>query len=203
MSLRTARSQFQQNQFVVFFSIAEMVEMSDVNHVNILYAIALMLLSRATKLQVPISEQTKSTLQTWFTQTKNETYAKELKNAWAVGLEAFFKVVSGKLQKEDTFREEVKVTYERRVSDLSNMIDRIAAAIQTATKKEVLVIIDDLDKLDVSVVDSIYRDNINALFSPNIRSDRRSRLIISPALAVITSCGWGSAINGLHNPASA
>jgi hypothetical protein len=203
MSLRTARSQFQQNQFVVFFSIAEMVEMLDVNHVNILYAIALMLLSRATKLQVPISEQTKSTLQTWFTQTKNETYTKELKNAWAVGLEAFFKVVSGKPQKEDTFREEVKVTYERRVFDLSNMIDRIAAAIQTATKKEVLVIIDDLDKLDLSVVESIYRDNINALFSPNIWSDRSSRLIISPLLDVITSCCWGIAISGLQNPASA
>ena len=177
--------------------------MLDVNHVNILYAIALMLLSRATKLQVPISEQTKSTLQTWFTQTKNETYTKELKNAWAVGLEAFFKVVSGKPQKEDTFREEVKVTYERRVFDLSNMIDRIAAAIQTATKKEVLVIIDDLDKLDLSVVESIYRDNINALFSPNIWSDRSSRLIISPLLDVITSCCWGIAISGLQNPASA
>ena len=35
--------------------------------------------------------------------------------------------------------------------ELSDTIDRIAAAIQTATKKEVLVIIDDLDKLDLSV----------------------------------------------------
>jgi predicted AAA+ superfamily ATPase len=31
--------------FVSFFSIADMVEMSDVNHINILYAIALKLLS--------------------------------------------------------------------------------------------------------------------------------------------------------------
>ena len=31
------------------------------------------------------------------------------------------------------------------------------------------MIIDDLDKLDLSVVEAIYRDNINALFSPNIR----------------------------------
>jgi hypothetical protein len=49
------------------------------------------------------------------------------------------------------------------------MIDRIAAAVQVATGKEVLVIIDDLDKLDLSLVETIYRDNINALFSPNIR----------------------------------
>ncbi len=42
--------------FVALFSIADMVEMSDVNHINILYAIALKLLSQATKLQVPIPE---------------------------------------------------------------------------------------------------------------------------------------------------
>ncbi|MEO1146069.1 MAG: ATP-binding protein [Cyanobacteria bacterium J06638_22] len=49
------------------------------------------------------------------------------------------------------------------------MIDRIAAAIQAATQKEVLVIIDDLDKLDLPLVISIYRDNINALISPGIQ----------------------------------
>jgi energy-coupling factor transporter ATP-binding protein EcfA2 len=158
----------EQNQFVVFFSIAEMVEMSDVNHVNILYSVALMLLSQATRLKVPIPEQTKSTLQNWFTETKSKTYSEQLKQELALGVD-LFKLITGKLQKEDTFREEIKLTYERRVSDLSNMIDRIAAAIQVATGKEVLVIIDDLDKLDLSLVESIYRDNINALFSPNIR----------------------------------
>jgi nucleoside-triphosphatase THEP1 len=154
--------------FVVMFSIAEMVEMSDVNHFNILYSIALMLLSKATKLQVAIPETTKTNLLNWFTQTKSQTYTDQLKQEMSAGVD-LFNLLIGKLQKEDTFREEIKITYERRVSELSNTIDRIAAAIQTATRKEVLVIIDDLDKLDLSVVESIYRDNINALFSPNIR----------------------------------
>lgn len=154
--------------FVVFFSIANLVEMSDVNHVNILYSIALMLLHRATKLQVPIQETTKQNLLNWFTETKNKTYTDQLKSELATGVD-FFKLFTGKLQKEDTFREEIKITYERRVSDLSKKIDEIAAAIQAATQREVLVVIDDLDKLDLSLVESIYRDNINALFSPNIR----------------------------------
>ena len=154
--------------FVVFFSIAEMVEMSDVNHVNILYAIALMLLSKATKLQVPIPDTTKDNLLNWFTETKSKTYTDQLKQEMSLGVNVL-EFLQGKLQKEDTFRQEIKVTYERRVSELSNTIDRIAAAIQSATGKEVLVIIDDLDKLDLSVVEAIYRDNINALFSPNIR----------------------------------
>ncbi|MGP1385449.1 MAG: P-loop NTPase fold protein [Thainema sp.] len=158
----------QQQHFVVFFSIADMVEMSDVNHVNILYAIALKLLSNATKLQVPIPETTKTKLLNWFTETKTQTYTDQLKQELSVGVD-IFQWLTAKLQKEDTFREEIKLTYEKRVSELSDTIDRIAAAIQAATKKEVLVIIDDLDKLDLSVVEAIYRDNINALFSPNIR----------------------------------
>lgn len=46
-----------------------------------------------------------------------------------------------------------------------------AIIIQTQTKdrKPVLVIIDDLDKLDLSVVEEVYQKNIKSLFSPVIR----------------------------------
>ena len=40
---------------------------------------------------------------------------------------------------------------------------------QLATKKEVLVVIDDLDKLDLPLVRAIFQDNINSLYLPNIR----------------------------------
>ncbi len=154
--------------FVSFFSIAELVEMSDVNHITILYAIALELLHRAIKLQLPIPASTQDALKTWFTQTKSRTYTDDLRQEMAAGGD-FFKLFTAKLQKESAFREEIKETYERRVTDLAQHIDQIAAAIQAATQKEVLVIIDDLDKLDLSVVRAISRDNINALFSPRIR----------------------------------
>lgn len=157
-----------QNWFVEFFSIANLVEMSDVNHVNILYAIALRLLRQAVKWKLPIPDITKNTLLNWFTETKSKTYSEQLKSELSAGAK-FFDFITAKLLREDTFRDEIKITYERQVSDLSGIIDRIAAAIQNATKKQVLVIIDDLDKLDLSVVESIYRDNINALISPKIR----------------------------------
>ena len=70
------------------------------------------------------------------------------------------------LQRERAFREDVNKTFERRVTDLSKQIDRLAKNIEDATNKKVLVIIDDLDKLDLSVVTSIFQDNIKALFSP-------------------------------------
>ena len=165
---RFAELMREQGRFVVFFTIDDMVEMSDVNHINILYSIALQLLSQATRQRIPISEQTKTTLQNWFLETKSRTYTDQLKQEFSVGLD-FYNLLIGKLLREDTFREEIKLTYERRVSELSTNIDRISTAIQTATKKEVLVIVDGLDKLDLPLVEAIYRDNINALFSPNIQ----------------------------------
>jgi energy-coupling factor transporter ATP-binding protein EcfA2 len=157
-----------QGLFVSFFSIADMVEMSAVNHINILYSIALKLLQRAITLQVDIPENVQESLKNWFTQTKSRTYTDQLRQEVGLGGD-FFKLFTAKLQKEDSFREEIKETFERRISDLSQHIDQIAAAIQSATGKEVLVIIDDLDKLDLPVVETIFSDNINALFSPNIR----------------------------------
>jgi energy-coupling factor transporter ATP-binding protein EcfA2 len=163
-----AQNMDEQGHFVTFFSIADMVEMSAVNHINLLYSIALQLLHRADAEQVAISESVQASLRTWFTQTKSRTYTDQLRQEVGLGGD-FFKLFTAKLQKEDSFREEIKETYERRVSDLTQHIDQIAAAIQSVTGKEVLVIIDDLDKLDLPVVETIFSDNINALFSPRIR----------------------------------
>ncbi|MEM1308634.1 MAG: AAA family ATPase, partial [Cyanobacteria bacterium P01_H01_bin.153] len=154
--------------YVARFSIADMVEMSDVNHINILYSIALKLLSQATKRQMPIPEGTKKALINWFTQTKSREYTDQLKQELGVGVD-FYGLFSGKLQREGAFREIIRETYERRVSELSEQINKIAATIQTTRQKEVVVIIDDLDKLDLDVVRPIFQDNVKALFSPQIR----------------------------------
>ncbi len=71
---------------------------------------------------------------TWFTETKSRTYSDQLKQEMGLGGK-FFELFTAKLQKEEAFREEIKQTYERRVSDLSRQIDLIAAAIQAATQK--------------------------------------------------------------------
>src|SRR4028119_974296 len=45
--------------FVVFFSISDTIEMSDVNHINILFAIAVRLMDAAEKQQIPIKKSIK------------------------------------------------------------------------------------------------------------------------------------------------
>ncbi|MGI2909064.1 P-loop NTPase fold protein [Tolypothrix sp. VBCCA 56010] len=158
----------QQEYFVAFFSIAEMIEMSDVNHVNILYAITLTLLSKATEAGVQISDKTRKSLLEWFTTTQTETVTKDLKSEVGLGGD-FLKLITAKLKNEATFREEIKKTYERKVSELAHKADEIASIIQVETKKQVLVVIDDLDKLDLGLVEDIYKNNINSLFLPKFQ----------------------------------
>jgi energy-coupling factor transporter ATP-binding protein EcfA2 len=154
--------------FTVFFSIADLIEMSDVTHVTILYAIALSLLSRATKLQVGIPPATQKALLDWFTTAETETTTKDLKSELGAGGD-IFKFITAKLKREETFRAEVKRTFERKVSVLVDKANEIAGCIQAATQKPVLVVIDDLDKLDLPQVEAIYRSNIKSLFSPRFQ----------------------------------
>ncbi len=52
--------------FVVFFSISDLIEMSDVNHINILFAIAVMLMEEAERNQVTIKDSIKYSFFSWF-----------------------------------------------------------------------------------------------------------------------------------------
>ncbi|MCC5636106.1 ATP-binding protein [Nostoc sp. CHAB 5844] len=159
--------QIQDNYFVVLFSIADSIEMSAVNHINILFAIALNLMSEAEARKVQITQTTKDQIYGWFA-TRTRTTELELES----GLELGFNLLSflkAQLKADAKVREEITQEFERKISDLVARINEIAALIQVATKKEIIVIIDDLDKLDLGRVNDIYRDNIKALFQPNFR----------------------------------
>jgi energy-coupling factor transporter ATP-binding protein EcfA2 len=164
---RFAQEMTDNGKFVAFFSIANMVEMSQVNHINVLYSIALTLLIRAEEESVSVLPRIKEDLEEWFLTTKTKTYSDELKGELKGGFDVF-KILSGKLHKENSFREEIKITYEASVRDLVDKIELIAGVIQADTDREVLIIIDDLDKLSIKDARSIYHDNLNSLISPRI-----------------------------------
>ncbi len=156
--------QLSDRYFVSVFSIADTIEMSDVNHINILFAIAINLMMQAEQGNIKISQAIKESFYKWFAKrTKTET---ELLNAEISGGFNFWNWFVGKLKTEASVRNEIKQEFERNITDLVAKLNEIAAVVQSSSKKEVLVIIDDLDKLDLSVVKPIFQDHIKALFLP-------------------------------------
>lgn len=154
--------------FIVFFSIAELIEMSDVNHINILFAIALQMMDKAEQSQVNIKQSTKDTLNEWFAKRTRTEIETPLHAEASAGFN-LFNIIKGKLQSDATIRNEIKQEFERKTSDLIAQLNEIAAIIEDATQKDVLILIDDLDKLDLAVVRNIYYDHVKALFQPNFR----------------------------------
>ena len=154
--------------FVVLFSISDLIEMSDVSHANILYAIALQLLSRATQDKIEVAEDLKKSLLDWTRTKRKETETTNTSSEMGLG-GTVFDMVTLKLQQERGFRQQLERTYEGKISELVGQLNRLAATIQGQTQKPVLVIIDDLDKLDLSITEPIYRDNVKALFSPGFK----------------------------------
>ncbi len=161
--------EMQPQHFVVFFSIADLIEPSAVTYRNILYAIALKLLSAATQQKIPVAEDIAESLLGWMTTTRKQKTEETTKAEIGLGIDKLLQMVTLKFQQEQAFRDEIERTYEKNVADLVGKADRIAAAIEITTKKPVLVVIDDLDKLDLPLVEAIYRNNIKVLFSPGFR----------------------------------
>ena len=167
--LKQLAVEMQPNHAVILFSIADQIEMSAVTHTNILYAIAIQLLSYASRQKIKIADDIRETLLGWNTTVRKQVASEGAKESIGIGGK-WFEAVSLMLQQEKSFRDELETTFSKKISDLVQKCDRIAAAIQTAKKQQpVLVIIDDLDKLDLSLVESIFRDNVKSLFSPGFR----------------------------------
>jgi nucleoside-triphosphatase THEP1 len=164
--------------FVVLFSISDVIEMSDVNHVNILFAMAVKLMEAAEERHIKIGPKTKQAFCEWFnehTRTEESSVDSSIEiessgeagvNAWFV---KFFAKVKATLKANSVIRDEIKTKFARRISDLVDRINDIASAIQADYRQEIMVVIDDLDKLDLATVDRVYRENISALFQPQFR----------------------------------
>ncbi|MFM7425445.1 MAG: P-loop NTPase fold protein [Elainella sp.] len=155
------------NYFVVLFSIADLFESSDITHTNILYSIAINLVNAAAQHDVALPKSLTEPLFKWTakrTRTETETpVSAEL----AAGFD--FKLIRGILKTESTVREEIKQEFEPKTSDLVNRLNILVAQIQGKTGREVVVIIDDLDKLDLGDAEKIFRNHIKALFQPAFR----------------------------------
>ena len=69
--------------FTVFFSIADLIEMSAINHINILFATAVQLMAKADDLQIDIEQAKKDEFFNWFRKRTNITESKTTGSAGA------------------------------------------------------------------------------------------------------------------------
>lgn len=156
--------------FVVFFSISDLIEMSDVNHVNILFSMAMQLMGAADSEDIAIKDSTKKQITRWFAEevlTESDELKAQIESGF--NFSTIFAWFKGQLSTSSTIRKEIKLRFEKDISELVSTINLLATVITEASGKEVVVIIDDIDKLDMGTVRDIFYTHVKALFQPAVR----------------------------------
>ncbi|MFM6321112.1 MAG: ATP-binding protein [Microcystis panniformis] len=157
--------QFDDNYLTIFFSISDLIETTAINHINILFAIAVQIMDKAEEQKIQIDHDKKQKLFNWF---KERTEVEEIKTG--AELEAgfdFWGFLKSKLKAEASIREVIETKFKRDFRDLIDTLNLIATEVSLTCKKQILVIIDDLDKLDLATIKTIFLDNIKALLQPS------------------------------------
>jgi GTPase SAR1 family protein len=190
----------EQRYFVVFFSISDTIEMSDVNHINILFAIAVKLMQEIEIRKINIKELIKKSFYQWFADClgiKDEQF----KPLTSIDLD-LFQVIVDKLKSEAKTRGDIKQKFIHNISELISRINEISAVIQATVRLQILVIIDDLDKLSLDITSEIFQNLIKALMrlnftiiftisysslrdinlSPTIENEFNSQIVVMPIL---------------------
>jgi energy-coupling factor transporter ATP-binding protein EcfA2 len=124
--------EMQPQHFLVFFSIAALLEPSAVTHRNISYAIALQLLSAATQTNVAIDDDIKENLLGWTNTNQKQKTERTTKSEAGLGSDKLLPMAFLQFQTKQAFREEIEQVFEKRVGDLVGKADRLAAATQKA-----------------------------------------------------------------------
>lgn len=165
--------------FVVMFSIADTIERSAVDHVNILFSMAVQMLEAAEEQQVKLKPGIQKELFRWLgkhTQTESQAVEAEIETRGEASVKGgipliveFLAAIKSTLKVNSVVRQEISTEFARKISDLIAQINAIQTYISNATGQRVLVIIDDLDKLDLSVTESIFSKNIQPLLDPGFQ----------------------------------
>ena len=143
---------------MVLLSIADSIEMSDANHINVLFSLAVNLMLEAEARQIDIPAYTKDAINKWFpTRIRTEENNIESEVSKDFNIFHFF---SPKLKVYSKVRYELNHEFERKGSELVPQLNILVAAIQGAKNQKNLVVIDNLDKLDLAVVKNLFKDNI-------------------------------------------
>jgi hypothetical protein len=144
--------------FVVFFSIFDILEISAINHISILIAICVQMMAKAEAEQIGIDRRQRDSLYQWLyrhTLTTTEALDTLVESGYSL-----FDIIARELKINTLMYNE---DFKKNLGDMIEKINLLAAEIKVACKKDIVVIIDDLDKLDFRTAQEIYQKHIRAL----------------------------------------
>ena len=168
---------------VVQFSLADILDPLDLNYLDLLIAMEASIYRAGRNAGVPFDQRTlKIMADFWMPEGDKIGFVSSDPSDPHLRLDAFFEVLVGrfgKLKLEATSRASLRNALAARVSDLASHIALLSAGVKAGLERDVLVVIDDLDKPDIASAQEMFYQRATALTSRPVRRSIRSLLLSS------------------------
>ena len=153
--------------FIVKYSVKDVCDVNNLNYVDVLFSMGAQLYIQYIDAGKELEPELLKELESWGRTLELES--EKTKSAEASvkgGIRAFFLSVQAKIKSEHTTRKIIREQIEPKLSELIDKINMIIADIEGKEKKNVLVIIDDLDKPSLEQAKEIFYNNYTAITQP-------------------------------------
>ncbi len=159
----------------IFVGIYDIFQNQAVSHTEVVFAVVLRLLAKATdETVVPsglVTEGWEKLLESIFIPLRKQLFGDtpipaDKEPTIALKLHVLVAELEIKMGTESYTRTQVKNKFEGRIAELLDQVKHLSQLLEAKLERKVLLIVEDLDKLDVAIVRELFLDHAQTLTAP-------------------------------------
>ena len=152
--------------FVVHYSVLDLLDLNDITYVDVVFSILAKMLEKAQKDNIELGALLNERAERWGSSIIKTITQDDRKDVGiCVNLPFYFINLLGRMKSETTTRTQIRKVMEPRVSELISIINDTIAEIEK-NDKQVLVIIDNLEKIDSTKALDLFYGHATQLIQP-------------------------------------
>jgi hypothetical protein len=165
------RAEFLRRNFLpIQYSVSEVVGLYHIEFVDIALSIILGIYKEMERLGYVVDDSPARRVYDWLYQTRSSTHHEVPLNDpgvdFELGLGSLIRLIDVRLKSEGEVREGIRARIRKYVPELINLINQVIYEVSTITGKNILLVIDDLDKIQpLDTALNIFREHVKSLVS--------------------------------------
>lgn len=169
--LRRLKFMLEHEYFVVYFSVLDVLDLTDIEYVDLLLCMGLKTLEAIKDQSIDIDKDIIEDLHSLFKEISGEhivSHVAEKKKEVSVGGRFFALIVEilGRYKSETVTRIEIREKIEKLIQDFLERFNLLIVELQKKAGKPLLLILDDLEKVDLKRAEEIYHRHSSTLTRP-------------------------------------
>jgi hypothetical protein len=167
--------QLEESHLSILMPLYDVYQSRDITHTEIIFALTLQLLARATdEAVVPkglVTENWERLLEAIYQPLREQLFGADpipadSEQSITLKLRVLVADLEAKISTQSYTRNQVRDKFEGRLAELLEQVRRLSQLLEHKLDKKLLLIIEDLDKFDVGVVRDLFLDHAQTLISP-------------------------------------